>query len=79
MSDAVGEAAHRQAFGLRVRQLRQGSGLSQEALADRAGIHRTYMSDVERGERNVGLDNIYAIARALEVSPAFLFEASKDA
>lgn len=65
---------HRVAFGRRIRELREARGLSQEKLADLAGIHRTYMSSVERGERNVGLDNIFAIANALEISPARLFE-----
>jgi transcriptional regulator with XRE-family HTH domain len=74
MADGGGEAAHRRAFGLRVRELRKAQSLSQEALADRAGIHRTYMSDLERGGRNVGLDNIYAVAEALGVSPAAFFE-----
>lgn len=74
MKDAEGQVGHRRAFGLRVRELRQAKGLSQEALADLAGIHRTYASDLERGGRNVGLDNIHAIAGALGVSPAELFE-----
>jgi transcriptional regulator with XRE-family HTH domain len=47
-------------------------GLSQEALADESGIHRTYIGSVERGERNISLDNILAIARALKVSPSEL-------
>ena len=51
---------------------RMGQGLSQEALADLAGIHRTYVGSVERGERNVALDNIHALADALGVSPALL-------
>lgn len=74
MSDTTGEVAHRLAFGQRVRQLRQAQGLSQEDLADKAGIHRTYISDVERGARNLGLDNVFALARALEVPPSRLFD-----
>lgn len=64
----------RVAFGRQVRHLREERGLSQERLAELAGIHRTYMSDIERGERNIGLDNILALARALGVSAAQFFE-----
>jgi transcriptional regulator with XRE-family HTH domain len=60
-------------FGHRVRELRKARGLSQEELAELAGVHRTYMSSVERGERNVGLDNILAIAAALDVPASDLF------
>jgi transcriptional regulator with XRE-family HTH domain len=60
-------------FGHRVRDLRQARGLSQEKLAELAGIHRTYLSSLERGGRNVGLDNILAIAAALDVPASFLF------
>jgi len=59
-------------FGRRLRALRTERGLSQEALADLAGIHRTYVGSVERGERNIALDNIHAFADALGVSPALL-------
>jgi transcriptional regulator with XRE-family HTH domain len=60
-------------FGHRVRDLRQARGLSQENLAELAGLHRTYVSSLERGQRNVGLDNILALAVALDVPPAELF------
>lgn len=63
---------HRRAFGRRVRELRQPLGLSQEALADKAGLHRTYVGSVERGERNVSLDNIYRLAAALKVQASEL-------
>ena len=61
------KAAHRLAFGTRVRGLREGLGLSQEELADKARLHRTYVGSVERGERNISLDNIYKFAGALGV------------
>ena len=64
----------RRVFGRRVRVLRQEQGLSQEALADLVGIHRTYIGSVERGERNISLDNINAIADTLGVSPALLVD-----
>ena len=54
-------------FGKRIRQLRETQGLSQEELAYRAGVHRTYLGGIERGERNPSLKNIAAIARALDI------------
>lgn len=62
----------RPAFGARVRKLRTGLGLSQEALAERAELHWTYVSGVERGVRNPGLNTVGRLARALEVTPADL-------
>jgi transcriptional regulator with XRE-family HTH domain len=61
------------AFGLRVRSLREQVGLSQETLAERAGLHRTYVSSVERGQRNISLTNIQALADALRVDVRELF------
>ncbi len=55
-------------FGKAMRRLRQGKGISQEKLAERAGLHRTYIGDVERGTRNVALVNMTRIAKALGVS-----------
>jgi len=55
-------------FGKRVRELRLAMGLSQEELAFKVGVHRTYLGGVERGERNPSLKNIAAIARALDVT-----------
>lgn len=55
-----------------VRRIRLATGLSQEGLADRAGLHRTYISSLERGQRNVSVQNIFLLADALGVSPAEL-------
>lgn len=55
-----------------LRRLRKAKGFSQDALAFEAGINRTYIGAVERGERNVSLDNIVRLAAALGVSPAEL-------
>ena len=60
-------------FGKRVRQLRKARGWSQENFAHEVGLDRSYMGGVERGERNVSLENICLIAKALAVPPAELF------
>lgn len=62
-----------QGFGDKVRFYRKQSGVSQEKLAELAGLHRTYIGSIERGEQNVSLKNIYKVARALGISPAKLF------
>ena len=54
-------------FGDRVRTLRKEKSISQEKLAELADLHRTYVGDVERGERNISLINIEKIARALKI------------
>jgi transcriptional regulator with XRE-family HTH domain len=59
-------------FGSRVRAKRETVGLSQEQLADKVGLHRTYVGSIERGERNVALLNILRLARGLEVDPGDL-------
>ena len=65
--------AERSRFGKRLRQLRLLKGLTQEGLAESAGLHSTYVGGIERGERNVGLDNIIKLARALGEHPSALF------
>lgn len=60
------------AFGLAVQARRRAMGISQEEAAGRAGIHRTYFADVERGARNIGVKNMVAIARGLDVTPSDL-------
>lgn len=60
-------------FGGKIRNLRKEKGISQEELAFRSGLHRTYISDIERGARNVSLKNIEKIAKALGVKSQILF------
>jgi transcriptional regulator with XRE-family HTH domain len=60
-------------FGTAVRSRRKRLGISQEELAGRAGLHRTYVADIERGARNLSLANIEKLARALETSIPTLF------
>ena len=57
-----------------MRKLRLQRGLSQEKLAELADVHRNYVGGVERGERNIALLNIVALARALQVKPARLLQ-----
>lgn len=64
---------HRVIFGNRIRDLRKARGFSQEALAHASNIDRTYVSGVERGQRNIALDNIVRLAKALDVHPSELF------
>jgi predicted transcriptional regulator len=59
-------------FGLKMRAIRERKGVSQEKLAEMAGLHRTYVSSVERGERNISLLNIERLAVALGVPLAKL-------
>jgi transcriptional regulator with XRE-family HTH domain len=60
-------------FGSTLRILRDERGYSPEELAERAGLHHNYVGGVERGERNVALENIVKLAKALSVSPRELF------
>jgi transcriptional regulator with XRE-family HTH domain len=55
-------------FGNKVREQRVALGLSQEELAERAGVHRTYIGMIERAEKNITLGNIEKIAKALGIS-----------
>jgi CheY-like chemotaxis protein/DNA-binding XRE family transcriptional regulator len=66
-------------FGHNVKAWRNWLGISQEQLAERAGLHRTYVCDVERGMRNVSLESIEKLARALEISISHLLSGIPDA
>lgn len=61
-------------FGKRVRKMRLEQNLSQEELANKAGVHRTYIGMIERAEKNITLENIEKIAKALGLSPKELID-----
>ncbi|MHA2790246.1 helix-turn-helix domain-containing protein (plasmid) [Corynebacterium sp. S7] len=74
MDKTEGDDALLREFGQRLRTIREEKTLSQEALAHLAGLHRTYVSSVERGERNISLLNILTLATILDVDPGKLVE-----
>ena len=61
------------AFGQTIRKIRLSKSVSQEAFADMCDLHRTYISDVELGKRNVSLENIQKMASALDMTMSELF------
>ena len=61
-------------FGKRVKELRNNLGISQEELADLAGLDRTYITSVERGKRNISIVNIEKLATALKVTLKDFFD-----
>lgn len=73
MSDNDGKAIMK-SFGLKVKEKRAKLDISQEELAFRSGLHRTYISDIERGSRNVSLINIKKISQALKVKSSELLD-----
>lgn len=77
----MGQSPQRQpvaeVFGRRVRAARQKHGWSLEGLAERSGLHWTYVGSVERGERNLSLVNVVRLAQALEIDPGELTKGLK--
>jgi transcriptional regulator with XRE-family HTH domain len=64
--------------GRRIRSLREEKGFSQEALAEKSSLHRTYIGGVERGLRNPSLKSLHRIAKGLGVGVRDLFQSGKD-
>ena len=62
--------------GFNIRRIREERDLSQEELADLAGLHRAYIGQIERGEKNMGIKNLEKIAKALNVSIKVLLDIS---
>lgn len=67
----------RQIFGINLRSHREALGLSQEDLAEKADLHRTYIGSVERGERNVSIDNMERLAASVGCTISDLLEEPK--
>lgn len=61
-------------LGQKIKEIRIKEGYSQEELASLSKLHRTYISDIERGERNVSVQNIEKIAKALKIDPSELLK-----
>ncbi|MBT3191516.1 MAG: helix-turn-helix transcriptional regulator [Verrucomicrobia bacterium] len=70
----LNESRIKKRLGESVRRYRREAGLSQEYLAELTGLHRTYISDIERGSRNVAILNIVRLAKALKVKPSDLVD-----
>ena len=68
--DAKGDRTPEQAFGLALRKIRLRRGLSQQALADKSGYHRTYIGLLEHGQKSPSLRTIFNLATTLQVKPS---------
>lgn len=68
------DKAKLKAFGDRLRELRKAQGISQEKLALISGLARSYLGDIERGNRNIAILNIHRLAEALKLPPPMLLE-----
>jgi transcriptional regulator with XRE-family HTH domain len=60
-------------LGLAIRNARSSAGISQEALAEDAGLDRSYMGGIERGEHNITIMNVFKVSKALGLKPSELF------
>ena len=69
---------NKKSLGIAIRQKRVALGLSQEELADQCGLHRTYIGSVERGERNIAIDNVIKISEALSCKVSDLVVAAEN-
>ena len=78
MKKACPGSDFRKSFAANLRRERRALGLSQRALAHMAGLDRTYVGSVERAERNISIDNIERLARALGLEPADLFKQNRS-
>jgi len=78
MSRNTNPLSARSTLAKNVKKMRGELGLSQESLADLVGIHRTYIGSIERAERNISIDNIERIAKALNVSISILMMEHKN-
>lgn len=67
-----------EAVGAAIRQFRVDAGLSQEELGSRAGLHRTYVSDAERGQRNPTVVTLLSLAGALATTPSGILQVAED-
>lgn len=65
-------------FGKRIRALRKSKKLSQEELAEKCGLHTTYIGQIERGEKNASLESIQKLSDGLGISVARIFETFRD-
>lgn len=75
---AVTDDPDLQALGASIRRLRKARGWSIEELSDACGLSANYISDLERGQRNVGVKALFAVARSLGSSPAVFFAERQD-
>ena len=66
------------AFGFRVKKMREAAGLTQEALAEKAELDRTYLSDIERGMRNPGIRNVLRLVEAMGIPLSEFFKGLKQ-